>query len=137
MIEIGVLKAQHQEIAEVAKQLVATLNTSALQRDASHSRSLLSTLFGKLNLHLSFEDRHFYPALLASGDEGVRARAEEFQGEIVALGQTLGEYKKRWPSAQAIQGDAMAFTEQTQKLIQALSARMTKEETRLYPLAER
>ncbi len=41
-------------------------NVDALSNDASEVRSLLSKLLGKLNVHLSMEDKTLYPKLLVT-----------------------------------------------------------------------
>lgn len=131
------LRQQHEEILVVAHQLAATLDDLTVTQDARQARSLVSQLCGRLNVHLSFEDRHFYPSLLAAKDAELRARGAQFQAEMAPIAAILTQYKQRWPSALIIQGALPDFIQETREVLAALMERVTQEEQLLFPLADR
>jgi hypothetical protein len=75
------LHRQHRELTKVTMQLVPLLDPARLQRGASDVRRLLRTLSGILHVHVSMEDRSFYPFLLRHRDEELRRVAEQYLAE--------------------------------------------------------
>jgi len=109
------------------------LDPGRLQAGAPEAYKCLSTLTGILRVHLSMEDRSFYPSLLQHRDPSLRELARTFLDERAELERRYDAYRERWPSAQAIAGDAAAFVEHTREILGVLWQRMHDEDDRFHP----
>ena len=123
---------QHDDLLKIVSEISAHLNVDELSNDASEVRSLLSKLLGKLNVHLSMEDKALYPKLLEHSDERVKSMAKRFIDEMGGIGKAVKAYKDKWPSALQIQKDPSDFIEQTKGIFDALAKRIEKENNELY-----
>lgn len=87
---------------------------------------MLSSLFGKLTIHLAIEDKSLYPQLKSHADAAVRATAARFDAEKAAIAPAVHAFGRRW-SEPAIRENAAAFRAETRKLFAALAARIKRE----------
>jgi iron-sulfur cluster repair protein YtfE (RIC family) len=123
---------QHVEMLIIAKKISVLLNPDNLAKDAKEVRTLLSTLFASLGIHLSMEDKTLYPLLLKNPDEKVRTMAQKFAAEMGSIGIVLKQFKEKWPNPTSIQQNPKGFIEETKGLFGALSKRIESEDTQLY-----
>lgn len=130
-------RQQHDELLGLANELAATLDTAKLSTDASTARSVLNQLAGKLLLHLSAEDKHLYPELMASNDDQTRTVAQQFVDEMGGIAEAFTTYNDKWKTASSIQGDPAGFINETKAIYGALAGRIEKENTVLYPLMDK
>ena len=70
---------------KLVQEITGQLVESKLAADATGVAKLLSTLVGKLKIHLSTEDNVLYPDLAKSADQNVKAIAEKFQKEMSGI----------------------------------------------------
>jgi hemerythrin-like domain-containing protein len=131
------LYRQHQEIMAVAQQLSGKLKPAAVQADAAGVRSLLSEMIGKLKLHLAMEDKSLYPALLEAKDAKVVATCRKFMSEMGGIADVVKKYGETYSSPQALASNPDDFIRDTKGLLAALSERVRREESDLYPMAEK
>jgi Hemerythrin HHE cation binding domain len=129
-------RRQHEELTELGGQIFACLVIPALEKDPAPVRRLLARFKGKLEMHASMEDEALYPRLLTHADAEVRATADRLHGEVGALYQSVGAYLERWPTSQAISGNAPDFARETFEVLKALGRRMKREDKELYPLVD-
>lgn len=128
---------QHRELADLIGQIAGlAASPAAAQARADDIRGLLNQLAGKLTVHLSGEDKVVYPALAASSDPQVAATAKRFQSEMGGLVEVFKAFNRAW-TASAIKADAARFTAELGQVAKAVGERVQKEETVLYPLAEK
>lgn len=127
------LKAQHQALVAIVGQISSLLDATKLQKDASGIASQLTSLTGKLVVHLAMEDESLYPQLKASKDPKASATAARFMAEMGGVKEAYESYAKKWNRA-AIEKDPTSFIKETGGIASALAARIKKEETELYPL---
>lgn len=125
-------RVQHDEILALAGEITSELKGKA---DAGVMRKLLSNLAGKVNFHLAMEDKALYPRLMQQ-DEQANKMAARFQKEMGGLAGVFIEYTNKWPLA-AIKSDPAGFAAETRKVFGALAHRIERENTQLYPLADR
>lgn len=130
------LRKQHNDLLAIATELSTKLKPETLSENASEARTMLSKLAGKLQVHLSMEDKSLYPALLKHSDESIKKTAESFIAEMGGIGTVLKKYLDKWHSAEAIQSDANGFITETGGIFNALSKRIEKEDRELYPLVD-
>lgn len=131
-------RKQHEELVEVVQAIAGKLDEASLSNGgAKEATDLLSQLAGKLLVHLAAEDYGLYPKMIESGDKEASSTARKFQEEMGGLKSAFQDYYSAWNKPDAIQGDPAGFIEQTQGVFEALGARVEKENTVLYPLADR
>lgn len=137
MPNVQMQRTQHRELAELIGQIAKLAATpAAAAAKAADIRALLNQLAGKLTVHLSGEDKVVYPALAASPDPQVAATAKRFQSEMGGLVEVFKTFNRTW-SESAIKADAGKFTAELGAVAKAVGERVQKEETVLYPLAEK
>jgi len=125
-------RAQHDEILTLAQEITDKLKN---QPDPGLLRKLLSNLAGKVNFHLAMEDKALYPRLMQQ-DPQAKAMAARFLKEMGGLAQVFIDYNNKW-QVSAIRSDLAGFSEETRKVLGALGHRISRENTELYPLADR
>jgi hypothetical protein len=127
-------KRQHQELLGIVGEITGKLKSEP--GDAKGLRMLLSALAGKLTVHLAMEDKALYPRLAQVNVDNSRSVASAFQQEMGGLAGAFAEYNQKWQQS-AIQADPGGFARATQELFGALGRRIARENTELYPLADR
>ncbi len=133
-VEIKELSQQHTEMLDQIQDIRALLGLVSTKTLAADIGQRLDVLAASLGLHLSVEDREFYPAALISTDEKVRTTAERFYVEMGHLRRAFGNYREAWKSDKAIHGSFPLFAEDTQRVFALLEKRVRLEEEHLYPL---
>lgn len=126
-------REQHDEILELAGQITDKLKAKP---DAAALRKLLSALAGKVNFHLAMEDKALYPRLMKQPDAKTTALAGRFASEMGGLAGVFAAYNAKWQLT-AIKTDPEGFTEETRKVFGALAHRIERENSELYPLADK
>jgi len=110
------------------------LDEEALSKNATEVRTLMTSIGGKLLVHLSGENSNVYPPLLASEDANVKAVAKKFQDEIESVKAAVSAYTANWPTAASIEGKPAEFIAETKKVFAILTDRMAREDKELYTL---
>jgi hypothetical protein len=112
------------------------LQSQTVATDAQPARSLLSQLAGKLQVHLTMEDKNMYPRLLTNANTDVAVKAKKFVDEMGTISQEFKKYTDRWPSAMVIQEQPDTFIAETRSIFKTLANRIKKEESELYPMVD-
>lgn len=129
-------RKQHAEFIEIVRRIESMLDPQKLAAAAGEARGLLSTLLGKLSLHLAMEDNALYPRLEKHGDANVREVAKKFMSEMSGVKLTLEGFGRTWTESE-IRANATAFCAETKRIFAVLSDRIRRENTELYPLADK
>lgn len=129
-------RAQHEVLAEIVTSIETKLTSISNDGVAEEVRTLLSSLSGKLLVHLAMEDKSLYPNMISSDNDDAKKAAEEFMTEMGTLAEAFTGYVKSWPSADKIKEKPDEFSSQTRAVFQALKDRIGREEATLYPLAD-
>lgn len=107
-----------------------------IERATDGSGYDLSVLFERLALalrsHLLMEDNVVYPAMIASRDPGLRARATRLRQEGRDQAARFETLYKKWGERKLIDADVPAFTRDLQALAVGLNERMDAEDAELY-----
>ena len=127
-------KRQHQELLAMVGEIAGKLKSDPA--DAKALRALLSGLAGKLTVHLAMEDKALYPRLMQQQDARSTALAGKFMKEMGGLAQVFATYNNKW-QVTAIKADPAGFSDETRKVFGALAHRIGRENTELYPLADK
>lgn len=136
MRKTDTLRRQHKDLLEIAAEISSHLNSDKLSKDANEVRSLLSQLFGKLNVHLTLEDQVLYPQLINHSDEKIKETAKRFVDQMGGIADALKDYKNKWSNAIKIQKAADDFINDTKGIFDALAKRIEKENNELYVLLD-
>ena len=94
----------------------------------------LSDLSRELVAHLSYEDSHIYPSMIASANPQAALTAQEFVEDFVQLREDWRVYQGEW-NAECIAGDWAEFRHQTRTIVSRLAERGRAENQLLYAAA--
>jgi hypothetical protein len=131
-------RAQHKEIGELVLRVEKDLSPDKLRAPgkAEEVRSTLSSLAGKLAIHLAMEDKSLYPQMLSSNNDEAKKMADSYAKEMGTLAGAFKDYVTKWGNAGIIRDDAEAFCAQTKEVFTLLKKRVEREEAHLYPLRD-
>ncbi len=132
MINLVTLKRQHEEISEIIEKIKDIIDRDAMVSEASEAALLISTLAGKLKIHLNTEDKYMYPQLMASASEEVRKTAKEYLEEMGTISETFMGYKDRFNTRSKICADPGTFAAESSSVFEVLYKRIGREEDSLY-----
>ncbi len=124
---------QHNEAVDVVKQISALISGGTVE-DAAEVRKLLSSLVGKLSIHLAMEDQSIYPKAKASDNAQLKAMAEKLETEMDGIAGALKDYSAKWILPAKINENQAEFISETNQLFEALGKRIAVEEGEFYPL---
>jgi len=131
------LRRQHIKIVRHIKQLRSMINSNDVAASASEIHAPLIELQNMLNEHLNQEDKYLYPELLANGDQETRELVRQLKEGIGDIESMLSSYFPRWDSAGKIRARTGDFVSETMALFKVMYFRIDKEDTVIYPLADR
>ncbi len=133
MHPVSFYQEQHAEILGMVEELRPLLNKQSLELRpvAKAARQLLCEISAKLKAHLAEEDKELYPSLLTHADQKVRSTAWGFINGEHGLRQWTAEYNKKWlkDCNFELTDD---FLQETNQLLDALAARVDREERFLF-----
>jgi hemerythrin-like domain-containing protein len=129
-------RQQHAEIIEIVRRMEPMLNPATLAAGAAEARAVLSTLLGKLSIHLAMEDDSLYPRIEKHADAAVRDAAKKFATEISAVKPAVHSFGRKWTEIE-IRANAAAFCAEAKKLFTLLGDRIQRENTQFYPLIDK
>lgn len=129
-------RKQHAELLDIVKQIEPALVPATLSANPASVRPLLSSLLGKLSMHLAMEDNSLYPRLKDHAKAEVRDIAQRFIAEMSGIKPVVQQYGQKWTD-EAIRKDSQGFCTETRSLFGALGQRIQRENTELYAIVDR
>lgn len=123
---------QHESIKE---EMNAIKKLTASSNIADHARDIalhISTLAGRIKIHLSMEDKYLYPGLKERGSEQIKNMATAYQKEMGGLADVFVIYKDQYNTAPKIQQNLKNLKSDTDKVFSEIEKRINKEESELY-----
>lgn len=136
-MNIEQLKVQHVKINNMLSETRALVNTKDFETNSREIAKNISQLAGVLKVHLGAEDRSLYPTLNTSTDLKVKKMAASYISEMGNLSEVYVDFKMKYNTAGKILSDIPDFLKEFDKVFLSLERRMNKEDTELYPLAEK
>jgi hemerythrin-like domain-containing protein len=130
------LRAQHEQLLRLSEQIVDKLDPKRVPATAREIRSDLTTLAGKIGIHLTMEDKGLYHRMRDSKNSKVRAIAAQMQGEMGSLADAFHAFNLKWHSTEDIERHPTEFVREMNQMLQSLRDRIDRENTELYPLAD-
>src|SRR5690349_22379196 len=128
-----VLRQQHVELLQLARQISILFDEEPGRRDSTRLRLNVSRWARKLEVHLTIEERLVYPRLLASPDPAMVTRAARHKEEMTMLREAMAQYSPiRLIDELADEADSTAFTRETRRIFAFLATKFHFEDTELY-----
>lgn len=124
-------REQHAEFLRLAVDLQGQ-SERQLSENAGPARKILSTLAGKLSLHLAVEDRSLYPQLRSPPNAAIASMAKRFQDEMGGIAANVQAWGKRWSTPAVIQAGPRRFIKETAAIVATLKKRVQRENLELY-----
>lgn len=123
---------QHNDIYNELRKIEKTIEVSDLNQQYFELARKISTLAGKLQIHLSSEDKFLYPQLLK--DDKFKATAQQYIKEMGGILNDFTEYKNKYNTKSRIENNEKTLITDTKKIIRAIENRMRREENGIYKL---
>jgi hemerythrin-like domain-containing protein len=130
-------RKQHVEILTIAREINGLLSDTLDDNGAAKIRPLLSKMAGVVSLHLAMEDKSLYPVLAKHQDNNVRTLSTRYSTEMGSLAAAFGDYMKNWQTTTQMRADPARFSIASKAVFNALSKRIHRENTELYPLVDK
>lgn len=129
------LRDEHAQIIELLKEFEAVLQQSE-PPPAAPLFDLRNRITHILIAHLKTEDWLLYPSLLESERPYIAETARHLQHDMGGLADSYNAYTRQW-TAQAIAADWEGYRRDSAVVIRMLRKRVAREDSELYPLADR
>ena len=129
-------RAQHAELTALILQITVLLQDSNISKKATEIRNLISSLAGKLSIHLAIETKNLYPKLMAHSDPDIRALSKRYSDEMTAMSNDFTRFNQRWLTAALIEKDPANFIADTTRVMNAIQSRIDREKQGLYKLVD-
>ena len=125
--------------AWILKQFEALrgLAHGGVREHADEISKLLVTVSARIKLHLATEEDLLYPSLAHSGDPVAAELGERFRAEMHGMSAAFVEFVKSWWTPAQLANDPAGFQQSANVVLKALFDRIKRENTELYPAAER
>lgn len=133
--ELRRLRAEHDALVTLSCFLTDIVTAAEAPRPTELA-SVRGMLRDTLVRHLKCEDWALYPRLQVADDAALSTMATRFADEMGCLAEAFLAYDGDWTPMRA-EADWAGFCEATIAILQALGERIEREETELYPAAER
>ncbi len=129
------LSRQHRDLLRAATALFGWLDADKLVAAGGRgAHKAARELSGVLQVHLSMEDRSFYPSLMIHRDPELRALAKKFLDERAAIEASYATWRDRWAQPADIERAPQAFVEETRAILKTLWERMREEDDSFHPV---
>lgn len=129
------LRQHHDELVALVGKIQKSLSGN-VAAEVENISTTLTTITGKLTVHLSMEDSVLYPQMISSPDAATSGTAKKFQTEMSGIKDVYVGFTKKWGKT-AIAADTAGFAKEFAGIAQALAQRITRENNELYPLADK
>ncbi|WP_419822233.1 hemerythrin domain-containing protein [Anoxybacterium hadale] len=130
------LKRQHRDVLTLAKYILEQIAGGEVEKNLDEVVRCINTISGKLKLHLMSEDQFLYPALSSSANPMLRRFGKQYGEEMEIVTGAFEGYKASYNTAPKIRHDMAGFEAASKQIFSALSGRIGREETELYPLLD-
>jgi hypothetical protein len=130
-------RRQHDELTTLILEIDQALGARDFPTRAREVRRMMARLKGKLTVHSTMENEALYPRLLDHADPTVRARSQKLFQELGTIYDAFAAHHTKWSSVESIEAEPAAYVRNTLEIFALLKIRMDREDSELYPLADR
>lgn len=135
-----VVQKQHEDIRKILRELREDIyDLESIAKSSSLWIALkIGTLNGIMQMHLKYEDDYLYPLFLNNqNNQKLREIAEQFVQDMGNLDQQFKEYQEIYlRNPEIIKKDTKRFIDETERILEAISRRIDREENELFKLAD-
>lgn len=124
-------REQHEEILQILHKL-KDLAKDVVKNYNQIARHLIMLRY-KVKVHLSSEDKILFPVVRNNGNEEETSLLASYEEEMNGLAGVFLEFIERWEFGEQILESPEEFLQQAVAAIEALTKRIDKEESELYP----
>lgn len=124
-------RKQHAEILVLVEHLKNDLKQLNPSIHFQTFRNQLTSLLGKVQVHLTMEDHVLYPILIQSISQELSSLALLYQTEMGGIKQGLIKFTQEW-TAEKMKEDPERFALAGIELLSELEARIERENEQLY-----
>lgn len=128
------LKRQHVEIINTIKIIDELMKSNDFEKDSKDIAKSISTLAGKLKIHLDTEDKFLYPNLAKHDNISVRNKANKYIDEMGNICKVFTDYKNKFNTKSKIMNSLDEFKKESKYIFDTIKKRISKEDVDLYPL---
>lgn len=125
---------QHDDIRNEIKTLKELIKNGGLDEHSGKIALHVSSLSGKIKIHLLSEDKYLYPTLLNMGNEDLRMMAGTYQNEMGSLADNFAKFKDMYNTQNKIMQNKFSFESDMNNIIGQIEKRLVKEEGELYKM---
>jgi len=137
MRNLDQLKRQHVEIYEVLNETKSLIRKENFEDNSQAIAKNINNIAGKLQVHLSNEDRFLYPAFLNSDRVELKTKAQAYTVEMGDLSDVYATFKSKYNTRSKILANTKSFVTDSDKVFKAIEKRIHKEDHDLYKIAEK
>jgi hemerythrin-like domain-containing protein len=136
MINFKNLNRQHETIINELQSIEAEIRKGRDALDVMETALHISRLAGQLKIHMLEEDKFLYPVLLECSDQEIRELTKQYIQEMGSLANDYTEFKSKYNVGSKIANNKDSFLREAKIVMEALKARMAKEDNELYRLIQ-
>ncbi|MGG7177365.1 hemerythrin domain-containing protein [Clostridium paraputrificum] len=133
MRNIHNLERQHIDIIGLISNIKTGINSSDVDKNLDILVRDINILAGKLNIHMTSEDKFLYPTLIESKDEELKEIAKEYSNEMGSIYTEFNDYKNNFNTKSKVLRDIDKFLKESYEIVKVLEKRISKEDRYLYP----
>lgn len=133
MANIDNLERQHTEIKNLILNVKQGINANSIEENLDTLVRNINILAGKLNIHMTSEDKFLYPALVESKDQQLKEISKQYSEEMGHIHLGFNNYKNKFNTKTKIISDVDGFLKASKEIIKLLENRISKEDIYLYP----
>jgi iron-sulfur cluster repair protein YtfE (RIC family) len=130
-------RTQHKEILLLAGEIGSLCQPRVAPGNETAIKAKLNALSGVLSVHLAMEDKTLYPAMISSQNSAAKNTASAFKDQMGGIAGAFKSFIGKYPTGKSILDHDAAFSADFKAIRTALQTRISKEESALYPLADK
>ena len=111
---------QHEAVKEEIKIIKSLIGSGNYEKNGRDIALHISTLAGKIKVHLSMEDKYLYPGLIEKGNADVKKMANSYQREMGDLADEFVKYKDKYNTNPKLLQSAESIKSDTEKIFQKI-----------------
>lgn len=123
---------QHKAIVDEISIIEGLMKNTEFEDNANEIALHISTLAGKIRVHLSMEDKYMYPSLEKQSDNRIKEMSKHYQDEMGGLASEFVTFKDKYNTKQKILENKDKVQSETKQILQAIKQRVQREEKELY-----
>lgn len=127
---------QHDTITEEIQFIQSNISPDLTGELAFELARHINILAGKLNIHLSMEDKYLYPSLLSKENSQMNLSIEDYINEMGGLAKEFSEFKEHYNTKQKLLLNKESFHKAASNIMNKILVRIKKEEDTLYKLID-